>query len=165
VTETLRLVHINNGKVYTMSTGMSCDAILLAEDDVDDRMMILRALRDAGATDTVRAVGDGIELMDYLHRRGDFGEEPSTPRLILLDLNMPRKSGREALHEIKKDPALRSIPVVILTTSTSPVDIRESYNAGANAYVTKPASYTELAELALLLMGFWCKAVRFPHLE
>jgi two-component system, response regulator len=139
-------------------------SILLAEDDVDDRMMIRRALKQAGKDENVHEFSDGVELMEYLGQGED--EAPwrngRTPTLILLDLNMPRMSGRQVLQEIKADPKLKTIPVVVLTTSSSKIDVMESYEAGANAYVTKPHSYSELAEVARGFVHFWCKSASLP---
>jgi CheY-like chemotaxis protein len=138
--------------------------ILLAEDDPDDRMLTTRALERNGLNLDVRTVADGEELMDYLHRRGAYVEEGSAPKpaLILLDLNMPRKDGREALAEIKGDPALRRIPVVVLTTSEAEQDIRQSYELGVNAFVSKPVTFEKLSESIELMGRFWLEVVKLP---
>lgn len=138
--------------------------VLLAEDDADDRLMISRALSQAGLDGALEVVRDGVELLDYLRGAGEDGAKKPQPwpKLILLDLNMPRLSGREALLEIKQDPTLQSIPIVILTTSSSPNDIAESYAAGANAYLTKPSRYSDLAEVAEAIVKFWCRAAELP---
>src|SRR5436305_653804 len=114
--------------------------ILMAEDDADDRQMTKEAFEESHLANDLRFVVDGVELMDYLCRRGKYSEPASSPRpgLILLDLNMPRKDGREALTEIKADPRLRTIRVVILTTSKAEEDILRSYNLSASSYITKP---------------------------
>lgn len=141
--------------------------ILLAEDDADDRMLAIRALKQRRTAIDVRTVADGEELMDYLNRRGAYaaeGEAPR-PRLVLLDLNMPRKSGREALQEIKADPDLRRIPIVVLTTSDAPTDIEQSYDVGVNAYITKPPTFTGLVEAMDALDRFWLDYVRLPGVE
>ena len=119
--------------------------ILLADDDPDDRALTKRALQGSRMINSVQEVEDGEELMDYLRQRGAHEGAP-LPGLILLDLNMPRKDGREALEEIKRDPDLRRIPVVVLTTSEAEQDILQSYNLGVNAFITKPVtvSYTHL---------------------
>jgi CheY-like chemotaxis protein len=138
--------------------------ILLAEDDADDRMLVTRVLEKELLVSDVRAVWNGEELMDYLHRRGKYKNTEDSPRpaLILLDLNMPRKDGREALAEIKTDPGLKVIPVAVLTTSNSDVDVEQSFRNGANAYITKPARFAELASAFKVLYKFWFEIVRLP---
>ena len=138
--------------------------ILLADDDPDDRMLTERALKKSRLANTIEMVEDGEELMDYLHRRGRYEDPSASPRpgLILLDLNMPRKDGREALQEIKSDPALRRIPVVVLTTSEAEQDILQSYDLGVNAFVTKPVTFDQLAEVLGLLGEFWFEIVKLP---
>lgn len=138
--------------------------ILIAEDDPDDRLFIRRALRENKIPNTVREVENGVELLDYLRGHGTFASVGAArrPGLILLDLNMPRKSGREVLREIKSDPELRAIPVVVLTTSDAESDVTYSYSAGANAYITKPASLSDLLELFKRIDDFWLKAVQLP---
>ncbi|NNM32461.1 MAG: response regulator, partial [Gemmatimonadetes bacterium] len=120
--------------------------ILMADDDPDDRLMAQEALEEARLTNEIRFVSDGEELMDYLHRRNAYADPASSPRpgLILLDLNMPRMDGREALTEIKSDPRLRSIPVVMLTTSQAHADIVRSYDLGVNSFITKPVTFEGL---------------------
>lgn len=147
-----------------MPANLESKVILLAEDDADDRMLVTRVLEKELMVRDVRAVWNGEELMDYLKRRGKYAEEESSPRpsLILLDLNMPRKDGREALQEIKDDPDLRQIPVVVLTTSNSEVDVQQSYDAGVNAYITKPARFAEMVDAFRVLHGFWFEVVRLP---
>ncbi len=139
--------------------------ILLADDDPDDRMMIRRALAEHRPEEKIRMVEDGEELMDYLRRRGSFEGQDVAPRpgLILLDLNMPRKDGREALREIKSDPALRTIPVVVLTTSEAERDVLESYDLGVNAFVTKPVRFSELVDAIGTIGDFWFRVVQLPH--
>jgi len=107
---------------------------------------------------------DGEELMDYLCRRGKFSDPESAPRpgLILLDLNMPKKDGREALKEIKSDPDLKQIPIVVLTTSKADEDIYRSYNLGVNSYITKPVSFEGLVEVMKALSLYWFEIVRLP---
>ncbi len=119
--------------------------ILMADDDPDDRQMTKEAFEEARLANDLRFVEDGEELMDYLHRRGRYSDPADAPRpdLILLDLNMPRKDGRETLAAIKADDTLKAIPVVILTTSGAEPDIVSSYQHRANAYVTKPFGLDE----------------------
>lgn len=139
--------------------------ILLADDDPDDRMLTRKALKRSRLANEVHAVVDGEELLAYLRREGPYSEPDAAPRpgLILLDLNMPRMDGREALVEIKSDPALRRIPVVVLTTSDAEQDILESYDLGVNAFVTKPVTFDRLAQAIQVLGSFWFEIVKLPH--
>jgi CheY-like chemotaxis protein len=138
--------------------------ILMAEDDEDDRLMTKEALRKARLANDLRFVVDGVDLMDYLHRRGKYADPANSPRpgLILLDLNMPRKDGREALKEIKSDPKLRQIPIVVLTTSKTEEDIYRSYDLGVNSYITKPVSFEGLVDIVITLTRYWLKIVELP---
>ena len=138
--------------------------ILIAEDDPDDRMLTIRALEQNRLANDIKWVENGEELMDYLHRRGAYTDDGSAPRpgLILLDLNMPRMDGREALQAIKADPELRRIPVVVLTTSRAEQDIVQSYDLGVNAFVTKPVTFEELANAIRVLGNFWFEIVKLP---
>lgn len=139
--------------------------ILLADDDEDDRMMTRAAFERSRLANDLRCVVDGEDLMDYLHRRGQFVDPASSPRpgLILLDLNMPRKDGREALREIKADPNLRRIPVIVLTTSRAEADVLKSYDLGANSYVAKPVTFEGLAEAVRVLRQYWLEIVDLPE--
>src|SRR4051794_13748222 len=116
--------------------------ILMADDDADDRLMTKEAFEESHLANDLRFVENGVELMDYLKRRGKYRDPGTSPRpgLILLDLNMPRKDGREALEEIKQDPSLRRIPVVVLTTSKEEEDVHRSYELHVNSYITKPVT-------------------------
>ena len=138
--------------------------ILMADDDPDDRLMAEKALRESRLTNGLMFVVDGEELMDYLHHRGKYADAAQypLPGLILLDLNMPKKDGREALAEIKADPNLRRIPVVILTTSKAEEDILRSYDLGVNSYITKPVSFQGLAEALKILNQYWFELVKLP---
>jgi CheY-like chemotaxis protein len=141
--------------------------ILLADDDADDRKLTGDAFAENRLANQLHFVEDGEELMDYLHRRGKFENlrnEP-LPGLILLDLNMPRKDGREALKEIKADPDLRRIPIVVLTTSKAEEDIVRSYDLGVNSYVTKPVTFKSLVELVKVLGRYWFEVVELPPEE
>ncbi len=115
----------------------------MADDDQDDCLLVSKAFKASRLCNDLRFVKDGEELMDYLHQRGKYADRRSRPRpgLILLDLNMPKKDGREALREIKSDPDLRAIPIVVLTTSKEEEDVLRSYDLGANSYVTKPVTF------------------------
>jgi CheY-like chemotaxis protein len=138
--------------------------ILLADDDEDDRLMTRDALRDARLHNDLRTVMDGVELLQYLRREGQFADPDVSPRpgMILLDLNMPRKDGREALAEIKQDPDLRSIPVVILTTSKAEEDVLRSYDLGVNSFITKPVTFLGLVEVMKVFSRYWMEIVDLP---
>ncbi|HAK61476.1 MAG TPA: two-component system response regulator [Nitrospiraceae bacterium] len=138
--------------------------ILMADDDEDDRMMAKEALEDARLVNVIRFVEDGEELMDYLCRRGNYADAENAPRpgLILLDLNMPKKDGREALKEIKGDPDLRRIPIVVLTTSKAEEDIYRTYDLGVNSFITKPVSFESLVEIMKGLARYWFEIVELP---
>ena len=139
--------------------------ILLADDDEDDRMLAEEALREARLANTITTVEDGEELMDYLYRRGKFSAPGAAPRpgLILLDLNMPRKDGREALKEIKADAELRRIPIVVLTTSKAEEDIYRTYDLGVNSFITKPVSFESLVYIMKALRTYWFEIVTLPE--
>ncbi|HVL95910.1 MAG TPA: response regulator [Solirubrobacteraceae bacterium] len=138
--------------------------ILVADDDEDDRLMTRDALRDARLHNDLRFVNDGVDLMDYLHRRGRHADPEQSPRpgLILLDLNMPRMDGREALAEIKRDPELRRIPVVVLTTSKAEEDILRSYDLGVNSFISKPVTFVGLVEVMKVFSRYWLEIVDLP---
>jgi len=138
--------------------------ILLADDDADDRMMAADALEESRLANDLRFVEDGEELMDYLHRRGKFAPPNEAPRpgLILLDLNMPRKDGREALREIKAQRELRSIPVIVLTTSQAEEDIYRTYDLGVNSFITKPVNFESLVAVMKTLGKYWFEIVELP---
>ena len=142
--------------------------ILMADDDPDDRLLVKEALVECGAhpslTDAMRFVADGEELMDYLLRQGRYTDAAGCPRpdLILLDLNMPRKDGREALREIRANASLRRIPVVVFTTSKADTDIGLIYDLGANSFVTKPVAFDSLVNTLRLLSRYWLQVVELP---
>ena len=135
--------------------------ILMADDDPDDRWMASEALEESRVCNELRFVEDGEELMDYLLRQGNFAspETSPVPGLILLDLNMPKKDGRKALEEIKGNPALRRIPVVVLTTSAAEEDIFRTYDLGVSSYITKPVSFEGLVEVMKTLAKYWFEIV------
>jgi len=138
--------------------------ILMAEDDDDDFSLSQAALRESRLANDLRRVKDGEELMDYLHRRKEFANPASSPwpGLLLLDLNMPRKDGRECLREIKESPVLCHLPVVVLTTSEAEEDVLRSYQLGVNSYVRKPVSFQGLVEAAKVLDRYWFEIVELP---
>ncbi|MFA6231463.1 MAG: response regulator [Rhodanobacter sp.] len=135
--------------------------ILMAEDDADDRVLFADAFRESGVTVELDFVGDGVELLQHL--KGllvDPGR--ALPELLLLDLNMPRMDGREALHAIREHPGLKHLPVIMMTTSRAELDIMVSYQLGANSYVTKPRRYDELIAVLRSLEHYWMKTVQLP---
>ena len=138
--------------------------ILMADDDEDDRLLASDALEESRLSNQLVFVKDGEELLDYLYRRGKFVDERQypLPGLILLDLNMPRLDGREALQIIKQDDKLCTIPVVILTTSKAEEDILRSYKIGANSFITKPVTFQGLAEVLTILGKYWFEIVELP---
>jgi CheY-like chemotaxis protein len=138
--------------------------ILFAEDDEDYYLLIKDAFEQFHPLDNLNWVKDGEELMDYLFRKGQYEDQNAYPQpgLILLDLNMPKKDGREALKEIKNHPKLKNIPVVILTTSKEEEDVELSYRLGANAYIRKPLSFNRLVEIVKSLKQFWFEVVELP---
>lgn len=137
--------------------------ILMAEDDIDDQMLAKEALDESRVVNELRIVNDGVELLEYLRKEGKFADDDTPwPGLILLDLNMPRKDGRETLAEIKKDPVLRRIPVVILTTSQSEEDMLKGYDLGAASFLTKPVTFQGLVELMQALGKYWIEFVELP---
>jgi CheY-like chemotaxis protein len=140
--------------------------ILMADDDPDDCMIIREALKASRVKHKFQSVKDGQELLDYLRRQGDYSEPDSSPcpSLILLDLNMPRKKGLEALMEIKQDLRLRSIPLVVLTTSSAETDIKRAYELGANSFITKTIKFDALVESMKTLTKYWFQMVKLPQI-
>ena len=136
--------------------------ILVADDDPDDQLLIREAFEENRLISDLKTVKDGEELMDFLYRRGKFENSTITPKLILLDLNMPRKSGLDALREIRADEKLRSIPIVIITTSKSEGDIFRSYDLGVNSFIVKPTTFKALVELVKDLDKYWFEIVELP---
>jgi CheY-like chemotaxis protein len=139
--------------------------ILIADDDAEDRMLVKEALEESRLINDIRFVEDGEELMDYLHNKGKFADKQQYPKpgLILLDLNMPKKDGREALKEIKADPALRIVPTVVLTTSKAEEDVLKTYNLGVSSFITKPVTFRSLVEIMQTLSKYWFEIVELPH--
>jgi CheY-like chemotaxis protein len=136
----------------------------MADDDEDDCMLAREALAESRLANDLHIVRDGEELMDYLYQRGRYADPKSSPRpgLILLDLNMPKKDGREALKEIKNDPELRQIPVVVLTTSKAEEDIYRTYDLGANSFIIKPMTFAALVEVMRTIGKYWFEIVELP---
>jgi CheY-like chemotaxis protein len=139
--------------------------ILICDDDEDDRILTQQALEQAHVSNSLRFVEDGEQLLDYLYQRGEFaGETGKAPRpgLILLDLNMPKMGGREALKVIKQDKTLCDIPVVVLSTSRLDEDITRSYQLGVNSFITKPVTFSGLVEAMNVLGRYWLEIVELP---
>ncbi|MFH0916348.1 MAG: response regulator [bacterium] len=139
--------------------------ILICDDDEDDRILTKQALENAHISNNLRFVEDGEQLLDYLYQRGEYsGETGKAPRpgLILLDLNMPKMDGREALEVIKGDKTLHDIPVVVLSTSGSDQDIIRSYQLGVNSFITKPVTFPGLVEAMNVLGRYWLEIVELP---
>lgn len=138
--------------------------ILLADDDEDDRMLIMDAIKENNFSDEIVFVEDGEELLDYLCNKGKHSDVRMAPKpnLILLDLNMPRRDGREALKEIKADPILKKIPVIVFTTSDSDKDISNTYELGGNSFITKPMSFTHLVKVIKEIHDYWFKLSKLP---
>jgi CheY-like chemotaxis protein len=147
-----------------MSTTNTALTILLADDDEEDRVMTIEALREHRVANDIRTVADGQELVDYLFRRGAYTapEDAPVPGLILLDLNMPKKDGREALQELKADPRLKAIRIVVLTTSKAEEDIFRTYNLSAASYITKPVTFAALIDVVQTLGKYWLEIVELP---
>ena len=140
-------------------------SILMADDDEDDCMLASEALTETRLQYELYFVKDGEELIDYLYQRGKYANPNNapTPGLILLDLNMPKKDGREALREIKTNPTFRHIPIVILTTSKAEEDIQLSYSLGANSFIIKPVTFASLVEVMKTIGKYWFDIVELPY--
>ena len=138
--------------------------VLLADDDADDRQTVREAFTEARLLNDLRCVVDGQDLMDYLLHEGKYTAPGAAPRpgIILLDFNMPKKDGREALLEIKANPDLKNIPVVVLTTSKAEEDVYRSYSLGANSFITKPVTFTAMGEVIKVLGEYWFEIVELP---
>ena len=149
-----------------MSSGRQIPiTIMLTDDDEEDLQMTVEALRESRLGNDVRTTRDGEDLMDYLLHRGGYADRSDAPApgLILLDLNMPKKDGREALAEIKAHPALRLIPVIVLTTSKAEEDIFRSYDLGVNSFISKPVTFAGLVEAMRVVSEYWFEIVDLPH--
>ena len=138
--------------------------ILIADDDIEDQMLLADAFGESQLINDLRFVDDGEQLLEYLRQQGRYADPATAPRpgVILLDLNMPRKDGREALQEIKADPTLRQIPIIVLTTSRAEEDIFRSYDLGVNSFITKPVSFGAMVELLKALRQYWFEIVELP---
>ncbi len=139
-------------------------SIVVAEDDADDRLMIKEAFEQCQLDNELQFVQDGEELVQFLRREGDYAHLSNRPYpgLILLDLNMPKMDGRESLRQLKADPLLCRLPVVILTTSQAEEDVEHSYDCGVNSFITKPGSFDQLVETVAVLGDYWIDTVALP---
>jgi two-component system response regulator len=149
-------------KEKNMMLAGTFEPILIADDDGDDQMMVAKALKENRVGNPLVAVADGEELLQYLRRQGRY-QDAVRPCFVLLDLNMPRIDGREALKIIKGDPELKKIPIVILTTSKAEEDILKGYNLGANSYITKPVTFEGLVKVMNSLKNYWLEIVELPE--
>ncbi len=137
--------------------------ILIADDDADDRMFLEQAMRQNCYNQCIQFVEDGEDLMEYLRRQGRYNElNAPWPNMLILDLNMPRKNGFQALSEIKNDPELRRLPVVVMSTSSADEDVIKTYNSGVNSFVTKPFNFNRLVEMVGTLKTYWMDTVKLP---
>jgi len=136
--------------------------ILMVEDSPSDALLTKEALSQAKVANTLHIVENGVDALSFLHKEGRYADAP-TPDLILLDLNLPKKDGREVLEEIKNDDKLKTIPVVVLTTSEAEGDILKSYQLHANCYITKPVDFAEFAEVVRRIEAFWFTVVKLPR--
>jgi CheY-like chemotaxis protein len=139
--------------------------ILLADDDADDRLLVQEALSEAGVPSDLRFAEDGEDLLAYLKSCRRSESPDPCPELILLDLNMPLKDGREALRDIRADLSLRQIPVIVFTTSKADTDIRQMYELGANSFITKPAGFADLVALMKRIADYWFQTAHIPDPE
>lgn len=138
--------------------------ILIADDDAEDRMLIIDALKESRLKNKVHCVENGEELIHFLKNQEKYSDKEKfpAPGIVLLDLNMPKKDGREALKEIKQDKKLRSIPIIILTTSKAEQDILKSYDLGVNSFITKPVSFSAMVDVMKTLNKYWFEIVELP---
>lgn len=148
-----------------MRTRVKPVTILMADDDPDDRHLTKEAFAESHLANDLRFVEDGEQLMDYLYHRGKYEDPAAAPRpsIILLDLNMPKKDGREALQEIKADPQFRGIRVIVMTTSKAEDDIVRSYDLSAASYITKPVTFEALLDVIKTLGKYWLEIVELPE--
>ncbi len=136
--------------------------ILMVEDSPTDRLITEEALANAKLLNNLNVVEDGVEAMAYLRKEGKYADKP-TPDILLLDLNLPRKDGREVLAEVKGDPKLRMIPVVVLTTSKAEQDVVKAYGLHANCYITKPVDFECFTQVVQAIQNFWFSVVTLPN--
>jgi CheY-like chemotaxis protein len=145
-----------------MNENLNVISVLLVEDDPGDVVLIREAFEHNKVYNTLHVVSDGVQALEFLRGEGEHADAPR-PDLVLLDLNLPRKDGREVLAEVKADPDLRTIPIVVLTTSEAEEDIVRSYDLHANAYVTKPVDFERFIEVVRQIDDFFVSVVKLPH--
>lgn len=147
-----------------MTDNINDPVVLVVDDDIDDRHLIREALEEANIRHRLMSVANGEQLLDYLLQRGQFQDPQTAPRpaLILLDLNMPRLSGHEALTQISNHRSLRRIPIIVLTTSYAESDIEKAYEAGASSYICKPPSFDGLVRIMSIIGQYWLQLVQLP---
>lgn len=145
-----------------METGTRPIEILLVEDSAADVRLTIEALKEAKVRNKLTVVDDGVKALAYLNKKGEYANA-IRPDLILLDLNLPRKGGREVLEEIKQDEALKRIPVVVLTVSQAEEDVLHTYNLHANCYITKPVDFTKFMDVVKAIESFWLTIVKLPN--
>ena len=136
--------------------------ILIAEDDADDRFLLKAAFEENGFTDKLHFVENGVEVLEYFNAQSQGGNEAKMPRFILLDLNMPKKDGREVLKELKQNPILKKIPVIVFSTTNNEHEMRRCYELGANSYITKPNSFESLVKTVAALRTYWIETTSMP---
>ena len=137
--------------------------LLLVEDDPADLLLLKKALRQWTTPITLVHARDGVECLEFLRQSGETGRPALRPNLILMDLNMPRMNGKEALGAIRADQKLRSIPVVVLSTSTAEQDVHKSYDLGANSFISKPTEFSHFMDVIRTLEEYWVRSVTLPH--
>jgi CheY-like chemotaxis protein len=139
--------------------------ILIAEDDIDDRFLLQTAFAESGNEDHLKFVENGAEVTDYLYSLAALGDESDFPGLIMLDLNMPKKNGKEVLSEIKQHPLFKRIPVIVYTTTKSELEVRRCYELGANTYIVKPISFESLLNVVQSIRNYWLSTASIPILH
>jgi two-component system response regulator len=137
----------------------------MADDDADDRLLTREAFEASHLANELRFVEDGVQLLDYLYQRGQYSDPANAPKpsIILLDLNMPKKDGRESLEEIRKNPAFNNIRVIVMTTSKAEEDVYRTYNLGATSYITKPVTFEALVDVIRTLGKYWLEIVELDN--
>ena len=141
---------------------MKKSLILVAEDDVDDRFLLQSAFNESGDQEVLEFVENGMEVMDYLNAIAEKGDETAFPELIILDLNMPKKNGKEVLAEIKQNDAFKKIPVIIYTTTKNEIEVKKCYELGANTYIVKPITFEALREVVASIRNYWLSTASMP---